>query len=76
MNALVIGTMHAPGLPLPARYTILLPCMAVVNAATCRVFRDLKLGVSSHFGPGSAGGSCDVSELVFAATVDDGGRDV
>lgn len=43
MLTIIMSFMHAPGIPPVISYTLVLPCTVVCNAASFRVFRDLKL---------------------------------
>lgn len=69
MQVFAIGMMHAPGIQLVVRLSIVLFSMVVTNAAACRLFRDLKLCIPRHFGPRSTG-SFDASTIFFASTID------
>lgn len=71
MQAIAIGVMHVPGIALVVRFSIVLLSMVIVNAAACRLFRDLKLCLPRCFGPRSTIGSYDISSLVFAMTAED-----
>ena len=55
MLSIIIGFMHAPGIPPAISYTLVLPCTLAINAAACRVFRDLKLLNAEAPGNGSSG---------------------
>lgn len=62
MLSIIIGFMHAPGIPPAISYSLVLPCSLAINAAACRVFRDLKL---LNAGAPSSGSSVSHFESVI-----------
>ena len=71
MLAIAIGCMHAPGIPPVISYSLILPTTVVINAAACRVFRDLKLETSGQYEYGSSGASHGISDLHFVSVEPD-----
>ena len=66
MLAIAIGCMHGPGIPPVISYALILPSTVVINAAACRIFRDLKLDTRGQYGYDSET-SFGISDLHFAS---------